>query len=64
VLATIQNPKERQRLPARLLKKNMARKLMPPMRTVEEVRAGFKRRNLPDPGEDYFKAIESRFRGS
>jgi hypothetical protein len=61
VLATIQNPKDRQRLPARLLKENMARKLMPPIRTIEELRAEFRRRRLPDPGEDFFNEEKSRF---
>ncbi len=47
VLATIHNPKERQRLPARLLKKNMAPRLNLPFRTIEEARAELKRRGLP-----------------
>jgi hypothetical protein len=54
VLATIQNPKDRQRLPARLLKKNMARRLAPPIRTVEEARAELRRRGLPDPWPGLF----------
>jgi len=56
VLATIHNPKDRQRLPARLLKKNMARKVMPPIRTAEQARAEFRRRGLPIPHnlEDFF----------
>lgn len=64
VLATIQNSKSRQRLPARLLKKNSARKLPPSFRSVEQVRAEFRRRRLPDPGQDFFDALESRFSGS
>jgi hypothetical protein len=48
VLATIENPKDRQRLPARLLKKNMAPRLPPLFRTLEELRAELRRRGLPD----------------
>ena len=47
VLATIHNPKERQRLPKRLLKKNMAPRLTPPIRTIEEARAELQRQGLP-----------------
>lgn len=60
VLATVQNCKERQRLPPRLLKKNMAKKVARPYRTIEEFRKAWADRRLPPQGDDFFKAVEAR----
>ena len=51
VAATVQDHRDRQRLPARLLKKNMAPKITPPYCTREEILAALKRRGLPIPAE-------------
>ena len=61
VLATVQNYKERQRLPPRLLKKDMAKKLARPFRTKEEFWKAWADRRLPHPSDDFFKAIEAQF---